>query len=173
MRRVGLLMGYPEGDAEGQANLAAFRRGLQELGWIEGRNIRIDTRWGGADPAKARTFAKELVDMKPDVIVPNTNLMTAILQPETRTIPSLSQLLAVLTRNGESRCVVLQRRLSGEEPAGAGSVQPRQGSRPGRCIQCGETLARGLVAHRYDRRRDVPATARRAAGCGHTDNARP
>jgi putative tryptophan/tyrosine transport system substrate-binding protein len=70
MRRVGLLMGYPEGDPEGQANLTAFRQGLQKLGWTEGR-----------------TFAKELVSMAPDVIVPNTNLMTAILQPETRTIP--------------------------------------------------------------------------------------
>jgi ABC-type uncharacterized transport system substrate-binding protein len=87
MRRVGLLMGYLEGDAEGQTNLAAFRRGLQELGWIEGRNIRLDIRWGGADPDKARTLAKELVSMTPDVIVPNTNLMTTILQPETRTIP--------------------------------------------------------------------------------------
>jgi putative ABC transport system substrate-binding protein len=61
--------------------------GLQELGWTEGRNIRIDTRWAGADPDKARTFAKELVDMTPHVIVPNTNLVTAILQQETRTIP--------------------------------------------------------------------------------------
>jgi putative tryptophan/tyrosine transport system substrate-binding protein len=87
MRRVGLLMGYPEGDPEGQANLTAFRQGLQKLGWTEGRNIRIDIRWGGADPNKARTFAKELVSMAPDVIVPNTNLMTAILQPETHTIP--------------------------------------------------------------------------------------
>jgi putative tryptophan/tyrosine transport system substrate-binding protein len=87
IRRVGLLMGYLEGDAEGQTNLAAFRRGLQELGWIEGRNIRLDIRWGGADPDKARTLAKELVSMTPDVIVPNTNLMMTILQPETRTIP--------------------------------------------------------------------------------------
>ncbi len=71
MRRVGLLMGYREDDAEGQANLAAFRQGLQQLGWIEGRNIQIDIRWGGADPDKARGFAKELVAMSPDVIVPN------------------------------------------------------------------------------------------------------
>ena len=87
MRRVGLLMGYPEGDAEGQANLAAFRRGLAELGCSEDRNIQIVTRWAGADADKGRTFAKELVGMTPDVIVPNTNLMMAILQPETRTIP--------------------------------------------------------------------------------------
>jgi len=87
VRRVGLLMGYPEGDPDGQANFAAFQRGLQELGWIEGRNIRIDTRWGGADADKARIFAKELVGMAPDVIVPNTNLMMEILQKETHTIP--------------------------------------------------------------------------------------
>ena len=87
MRRVGLLMGYLEGDADGQTNLAAFRQGLQALGWIEDRNIQIDVRWGGADPDKARTLARELVAMAPDVIVPNTNLMMAILQKETNTLP--------------------------------------------------------------------------------------
>ena len=87
MRRVGLLMGYLEGDAEGQTNLTAFRQGLQALGWIEDRNIQIDVRWGGADPDKARTFARELVAMGPDIIVPNTNLMMAILQKETHTLP--------------------------------------------------------------------------------------
>ena len=87
MRRVGLLMGYLEGDADGQTNLAAFRQGLQALGWIEDRNIQIDVRWGGADPDKARTLARELVAMAPDVIVPNTNLMMAILQKETHTLP--------------------------------------------------------------------------------------
>jgi putative tryptophan/tyrosine transport system substrate-binding protein len=87
MRRVGLLMGYPEGDVEGQASVGAFQRRLQELGWTEGRNIQIDIRWAGADPNKARTFAKELVAIAPDVIVPSTNLVTAILQQETLTIP--------------------------------------------------------------------------------------
>jgi putative tryptophan/tyrosine transport system substrate-binding protein len=87
MRRVGLLMGYPEGDVEGQASAAAFLRRLQELGWTEGHNIQIDTRWADADPNKARTFAKELVSMTPDVIVPSTNLVTAILQQETSSIP--------------------------------------------------------------------------------------
>jgi putative tryptophan/tyrosine transport system substrate-binding protein len=87
MRRVGLLMGYPEGDVEGQASAAAFQRRLQELGWTEGRNVQIDSRWAGADPNKARTFAKELVAVKADVIVPSTNLVTAILQQETLTIP--------------------------------------------------------------------------------------
>ena len=45
MRRIGVLMGYAESDREGQAHVAAFREGLQKLGWTEGRNIRIDTRW--------------------------------------------------------------------------------------------------------------------------------
>jgi putative ABC transport system substrate-binding protein len=87
MRRVGLLLGYSEGDTEGQASVAVFRQRLQELGWTEGRNIRIDTRWTGADPNKARAFAKELIGMAPDVIVPSSNLVTEIVQQETRTIP--------------------------------------------------------------------------------------
>jgi putative ABC transport system substrate-binding protein len=87
VRRVGLLLGYSEGDAEGQASVAAFRQRLQEQGWTEGRNIRIDTRWAGADPNKARAFAKELVGTTPDVIVSSSNLVTEIVQQETRTIP--------------------------------------------------------------------------------------
>jgi putative tryptophan/tyrosine transport system substrate-binding protein len=87
MRRVGILLPYPDGDADGQAYVAAFERGLQDLGWTEGRNIRFDIRWTGGDPDKARTFAKELIGMTPDVIVPSSNLVTTILQQETRTIP--------------------------------------------------------------------------------------
>jgi putative ABC transport system substrate-binding protein len=57
------------------------------LGWIEGRNIRIDTRWASGDADQARTFAKELVGMTPDLIVSSSNLVTEIVQRETRTIP--------------------------------------------------------------------------------------
>ena len=87
MRLVGLLMGYPEGDPQAQANVKAFREGLQSLGWIEGRNIRLEFRWAGGDPDKARTLAKELISLKPDMIVPSTNQVTAILLQETRAIP--------------------------------------------------------------------------------------
>ena len=87
MRRVGVLMGYPEGDKQAQAGVSALRKGLQNLGWIEGQNIQSDYRWAGPDPDKARTFAKELVGMSPDVIVSSTNQVTAIVQQETRTIP--------------------------------------------------------------------------------------
>ena len=87
VRRIGLLMGYPEGDQQARANVTAFREGLQSLGWIEGRNIQLEFRWAGGDPDKARAFAKELIGMKLDVIVPSTNQVTAILLQETREIP--------------------------------------------------------------------------------------
>ena len=64
IRRLGVLMGYPEGDKQAQAGANALRTGLQNLGWIEGRNIQIDYRWPGPDAEKARTFAKELIGMK-------------------------------------------------------------------------------------------------------------
>jgi putative ABC transport system substrate-binding protein len=87
MRQIGLLVGYSESDAEGQASVAAFRQRLQELGWTEGRNIRIEARWADADAERARSFAKELVGMAPDLIVSSSNLVTEIVQRETRTIP--------------------------------------------------------------------------------------
>jgi putative tryptophan/tyrosine transport system substrate-binding protein len=87
MRRVGIWLPYPEGDAEGQAIVAAFQRGLQDLGWTAGRNIRFDVRWAAGDPDKARSFAKELIGMTPDVIVPSSNQVTTIVQQETHTIP--------------------------------------------------------------------------------------
>jgi len=68
MRRVGMLMPYSQGDADGQAVIAAFQRRLQDLGWTEGRNIRFEIRWASGDPDKARTFATELIGMTPDVI---------------------------------------------------------------------------------------------------------
>jgi putative ABC transport system substrate-binding protein len=62
-------MGYPENDLEGPAFYAAFREGLEQLGWVEGRNIRIETRWAAPDDAEARQrFAKELVALQPELI---------------------------------------------------------------------------------------------------------
>ena len=86
-RRVGILIPYAEGDAEGQEVVAALQRGLQDLGWVQGRNIRFDIRWAAGDPDKARDLARELIGMAPDVIVPSSNLVTTILVQETRTIP--------------------------------------------------------------------------------------
>src|SRR5215831_1438958 len=88
VRRIGVLMGYPENDLEGPAFFAAFREGLQKLGWIEDRNIRLDTRWASPDDAEARQrFAKELVALQPDLILSAVTPTTAALLHHTRTIP--------------------------------------------------------------------------------------
>jgi putative ABC transport system substrate-binding protein len=88
MRRIGVLMGFPENDLEAQAYIAAFRDGLQKLGWTEGRNVRIDTRWATpADVDLMQRFAKELVALQPDLILSHTIPTTAALLQQTRTIP--------------------------------------------------------------------------------------
>jgi putative tryptophan/tyrosine transport system substrate-binding protein len=69
MRRVGVLMSVAADGPEGQARLAAFLNGLRQAGWIEGRNVRIDQRWGGGDVERARKYAAELVALGPDVIL--------------------------------------------------------------------------------------------------------
>ena len=88
MRRIGVLMAHAESDPEFEAYLAAFREGLQKLGWSEGRNIRIDTRWGALDDAEARQrIAKDLVRLEPDVILTQNTPPTASMLQQTRTIP--------------------------------------------------------------------------------------
>src|ERR1700730_12311262 len=73
VRRIGVLMGYAESDSQMQTQFAAVRDGLQKLGWTEGRNTRIDTRWvAPTDAAATQRYAKELVALQPDVIVSNT-----------------------------------------------------------------------------------------------------
>ena len=86
-RRIGVLMGYAETDAEAQLRLAAFKEGLAMLGWAVGRNLTLDVRWGAGEVDRAAGFAKELVALKPDVILAHTTPVTAALQRETKTIP--------------------------------------------------------------------------------------
>ena len=86
-RRVGIFMDLSEQDPEGQARVAAFRKGLQDLGWIEGRNVRFETRWTGGDPTRMRRLAVEIVGLTPEVIM-NGGLPTLVaMQQETHTIP--------------------------------------------------------------------------------------
>src|SRR5262249_649974 len=88
LRRIGVLMGYAETDPDAQTNVAAFREGLQKLGWAEGRNIRIDIRWPiPADVESMQRFAKELVVLQPDGILSPIPPTTAALLKHTRTIP--------------------------------------------------------------------------------------
>src|SRR5215467_13940728 len=87
MRRVGVLMGYSETDPAAQAQVAALRQELQKLGWEEGRNIRIDVRFPGSDAGRVRAMLMELMSLTPELLVSNTNLVTAVVQAEVRTIP--------------------------------------------------------------------------------------
>src|SRR5262245_47464177 len=87
LRRIGVLNPFVENDAEVQANLTAFREALEKLGWSDGRNVRIDYRWGSADPGRIRAHAKELVGLDPDVILVSSALALQPLQRETRSIP--------------------------------------------------------------------------------------
>jgi putative ABC transport system substrate-binding protein len=87
MRRIGVLIGLLEGDPEGQERLGAFRKGLLELGWVQGRNIQIEYRWAGADTSRLQAYAAELVALKPDVIFAASGTPLAALHRETRTVP--------------------------------------------------------------------------------------
>jgi putative ABC transport system substrate-binding protein len=92
MRRIGVLMGLPESDPEAQSELASFVQELQKLGWAEGRNILIDTRW--ATPGDRQRLAKELVALQPDLILSHGTPNTATLLQQTRTIPIVFAVVA-------------------------------------------------------------------------------
>jgi len=95
MRRIGVLMPLTADDPLGQTRIAAFREELGKLGWIEGRNIRIDTRWmTTGDVESMQRFAKELVALQPDLIVTQSTPITATVLQETRTIPIVFALVA-------------------------------------------------------------------------------
>jgi putative ABC transport system substrate-binding protein len=95
VRRIGVLMGYAESDSDARAWYAAFREALQKLGWTEGRNIQIDTRWATPDDAESmRRLAKELVAPQPNVILSSTTPTTTALLQQTRTIPIVFAIVA-------------------------------------------------------------------------------
>jgi putative tryptophan/tyrosine transport system substrate-binding protein len=87
MRHVGVLMNLAESDAEGQARIGALREGLAKLGWTEERELQIEYRWFAGDPDRARTYAAELVKLKPEVIFAGATPSVAVLQRETRSVP--------------------------------------------------------------------------------------
>ena len=94
VRRVAVLIGYAENDPEAQLRLIAFKEGLATLGWVEDRNVRFDVRWSGGDPNRASVHAKELVALRPDVILSNTTPATAAVQRETQTVPIVFTVVA-------------------------------------------------------------------------------
>lgn len=88
VRRIGVLMAHREGDPEFQDYLSAFRQGLQKLGWVEDRNIQIDTRWGALDDKEVRQqSAKEILALNPDIILTQNTPPTASMLQQTQTVP--------------------------------------------------------------------------------------
>src|SRR5262245_61613106 len=87
IRRVGVLSGLVADDPETQARLARFQQTLQQLGWMEGRNLRIDIRWSGGNADDVRKYAAELVALGPDVIVATASFSTGALLQATRSVP--------------------------------------------------------------------------------------
>src|SRR5215468_7989640 len=87
VRRIGVLMPSAADDPAFQARMTAFVQGLAQLGWIDGRNVRIDTRWGVADTDRIRKYAAELLALAPDVILTNSSAALAALLQATRTVP--------------------------------------------------------------------------------------
>jgi putative ABC transport system substrate-binding protein len=87
MRRIGVLMVGDENDPLAKARVSAFTQALADLGWNNGRNVRIDLRWAGGDTNRSLALAQELVALQPDIILTSGTLATAAVQRETRTIP--------------------------------------------------------------------------------------
>jgi len=94
MRRIGVLMSYAEDNPVGQARLTAFLEGLRQLGWADGRNVRIDTRWGAGDASLTRTYARELVAPGPDVVMAVSSGAVAPLREVTRSVPIVFAVVA-------------------------------------------------------------------------------
>src|SRR5262245_21015156 len=87
MRRIGVLMLYPESDPEGQRRAAAFREGLQKLGWVAGRNVEINFQWGFGDDDWIRSAAMQMLRLVPDLILANGTPAAKTMQQLSRTVP--------------------------------------------------------------------------------------
>ena len=85
--RLGVLIGFPENDPEGERWLKSLREGLEKLGWKEGANLQIDLRWGDPNPDRLQMIAREFVELRPDVIQVTTTPATSAILRETKTIP--------------------------------------------------------------------------------------
>jgi putative ABC transport system substrate-binding protein len=87
LRRIGVLVGRDENDPVAKTYISAFTQALANLGWTDGRNMRMDIRWGGGDLNRMRAIAQQLVDLQPDIILTGSTPTTTFIQRETRTIP--------------------------------------------------------------------------------------
>ena len=141
MRRIGAFVSLGAGDAEGRARLTAFVQGLKELGWTDGGNVRIDTRWSAGDAERNRTHAAELVALAPDVILASGGTVVGLLQQATRTVP------IVFTQVGD--------------PVGAGFVETL--ARPGGNVTGFMNLEYGISAKWLELLKQIAPHLTRAA----------
>ena len=141
MRRIGVFVGYAESDPEAQSFLKAFVHELQVQGWTDGANLRIDVRWASADAGRIPALAKELVGLKPDVILCNSTPVTEVLVRATKTIPIVFTIVS--------------------DPVGAGFVASL--ARPGGNVTGQSTQGIDLAGKRLELLRElVPALHRLA-----------
>jgi putative ABC transport system substrate-binding protein len=87
VRQISVLMPFAESDLEGRARVAALQQGLEQLGWIEGRNIKTSYRWFGGDVARAKAYAEEIIGLQPDAIIANGTVALSAVQHTTKTTP--------------------------------------------------------------------------------------
>jgi putative ABC transport system substrate-binding protein len=141
MRRIGVLMTLAEDDPQGQARFAAFVEGLQQFGWRNGGNIRLDVRWTAGNLDEIRKYAAELVALAPDVILASTSPSVAALQAATRSLPIVFALTA--------------------DPVGAGFVESL--ARPGGNVTGFVPFEWGLAAKWLELLKEIAPTLARAA----------
>jgi putative tryptophan/tyrosine transport system substrate-binding protein len=141
VRRIGVLMGQAANDPEGQARIAAFLQGLQELGWSVGRNVRIDIRWSAGNADDTRKYAAELVALAPDIILASTTPSAGALLQATRTVPIVFTVVA--------------------DPVGAGFVDSL--ARPGGNATGFITFEYGLAAKWLELLKEIAPGTTRAA----------
>jgi putative ABC transport system substrate-binding protein len=120
LRRVGVLLPFPEADPFTQAIMAAFADALRSLGWIEGQNIRVDYRFAGGDPALFKAYAPELVDLSPDAILASTPPAVEALRQQTRKIP----IVFVLVQDPVGLGLVQSLARPGGNMTGLGAAEP-------------------------------------------------
>ena len=141
MRRIGVLMPSAEDDPEGQSRLRAFVQGLQQSGWTDGRNLRIDIRWGAGDAERIRRYAAELAALAPDVILAGAGAVIPSLLQATRTVP------IVFTQT--------------PDPVGAGFVESL--ARPGGNVTGFTTFEYGISAKWLELLKEIAPRVTRAA----------
>ncbi len=100
LRRVGVVMGFPNNDPQGERCVSEFRATLAELGWLQGKNLDVQVRWAGGDRGKAEVFIKELLALNSEVIVPSTNQVADVVRQLVKTTPVVFAFLGAPVESG-------------------------------------------------------------------------